>query len=627
MKRTIFFLVVFLLLFSSCKDRGKKTDASAEKKETTPVKTEIGMADYLDIIGSSSGHVLDDGRKLYLSREKQEATQLFIQEKDGSHVKLTNTNEPVRSYKVNPDGTMLLYKTSEGGNEQFDIFLLNLENKKIKPLLVDSDIRYDSIVWADKASFFYTSNEVNGKDFYIYRYDLDNKKQPFRLVVEKSGYNIVSDAVNRKKFLFYTYVGNNITVPWEYVEGKTRKIKGADKKRLYEPVAYFDDSILMLTNEKNDMSYLELWKNGKKKAVHKDRSWSVETVVVDKRSRSQLVFCINEEGFSSCFRFKKSEKPEPVSLEKGIIRLSQLKSEMLVYRSRVPDEVPTPVIFHLTTDKRKKFGYEDNNGIDVSEFVKPELRKVDSFDGVEIPYFLYIPEKAEKPYKTIIYFHGGPSSQFRPSFIRSFQYYLSRGFMIAAPNFRGSSGYGQKFMDMDNYKKRMDAVKDGAAVLDALIEESLTKKGMIAARGGSYGGFMTVASMAQYPDYYRCGINNVGVVDFVNFLKNTSSYRRKLREVEYGPLSDKEFLKKISPTNMVESIEGELLVIHGENDSRVPVTDAHILVDRMKKHGKKVQTLFFPDEGHGYRKRKNMMKYYETNAEFLKNCMKPGEKQ
>ncbi|HDT11612.1 MAG TPA: S9 family peptidase, partial [bacterium] len=132
--------------------------------------------------------------------------------------------------------------------------------------------------------------------------------------------------------------------------------------------------------------------------------------------------------------------------------------------------------------------------------------------------------------------------------------------------------------------------------------------------------FMVVASMAEYPDDYICGMNNVGIADFVNFLKNTKSYRRKLREVEYGPLEDEEFLRSISPTEMAHKIDGSLLVVHGARDPRVPVTDAYLLVERMQKAGKHVEKLIFEDEGHGYRKKENRIKYYETTAEFIEKC-------
>ena len=203
-----------------------------------------------------------------------------------------------------------------------------------------------------------------------------------------------------------------------------------------------------------------------------------------------------------------------------------------------------------------------------------------------------------------------------------FQYYLSKGIAVVAPNVRGSSGYGKRYMDLDNYKLRMNAVRDGGAILEDLVKSGISKPKKFIASGGSYGGFMTVASMAQFADDYICGIDNVGVVDLINFLENTSNYRRHLREAEYGPLSDREFLASISPTNMAEKINGELFVFHGANDPRVPVSDAYILIDKLKKAGKKVQKHIFEDEGHGYRKKENRNIYFQKSAEFIESCAK-----
>ena len=307
-------------------------------------------------------------------------------------------------------------------------------------------------------------------------------------------------------------------------------------------------------------------------------------------------------------------------LDKSVVVLVRIKNGKVIYRTMNPDQISSPEAIDLETMKKITFGYRFSNGIDVTSFVSPELKKVKSFDGVEIPYFIYTPKNGKPPYKTIVYFHGGPSSQFRPYFITTFQYYLNKGYAIVAPNVRGSWGYGQEFMDMDNYKKRMDSVKDGKAVIDQLVKDGVSKPESFIAMGGSYGGFMVVASMAQYPENYMCGVDNVGVVDFVNFLENTKAYRRKLREVEYGPLTDKPFLRSISPTNMVDTIDGALLVVHGANDPRVPVSDAYILIEKMEKAGKKVEKLIFDDEGHGIRKMDNRLIYYGKSAEFIESC-------
>ncbi len=623
LKKTAVFILLFmfLLIFIIY----KSYDVFLEKHDEKVINQKNdNIINYLEITGSSNGFLLKNGNRLFLSRGSatEETVQLFVQSKD-KIIKITSFQDAVDSYFVSPDEKHIAFLLSEGGNEQNDIYLIDIEKEyAIKTLLKDKKIKYDNIVWADNNTFLFVSNEVNGSDFYIYSFDITTNTQ--KLLVEKSGYNIISDALNAEEFIFYTYLGNNITEPYLYKKNSFFKLKGAVKNKNQTPVAFFENNILLLSNENNEFNSLELWnRDGNKTTIYSSGN-SVESVIVDKSSYKKGIFCINEDGFNTCHQFYKDEKENiitaKIDLPEGIITLSQLTEKELVFTSNTSESIPSPVIVILESGIKEAFGYTYDAGINTKDFVKPKLIKTSSFDGTEIPFFAYIPKKSKAPYKTIIYFHGGPESQFRPFFITTFQYYINQGYMVIAPNVRGSSGYGQKYRDMDNYKKRMDSVKDAGAIIEYLLSEKLSQNGEFIAMGGSYGGFMTVASMAEYNSEIKCGIDSVGVVDFLNFLNNTKAYRRKLREVEYGPLSDPEFLKSISPTNMTEKITGKLMVAHGENDPRVPVSDAYILINKLKSQNKQVESLIFEDEGHGFRKKKNRIEYYSKSADFIKEC-------
>ncbi len=632
MKHLFIFLLSLVLLFSpSCNKKHspsvpEKSDAesavhantaNSQKKKTARPHD---ITDYIGIEGSVNGRVLHGDRRLYLARAG-ESRQLFLEQQDGTKIQLTHHSNAVDDYSVSPDERYVAYLVSDGGNEQYDIYLLNMKTRTAYPLLADAKVRYDNPVWADNRTILYMSNEVTKRDFYLFSYDIKSGQK--RLLVKKKGMNIPTDARSANDFLFITFKGNNITVPYRYLNGKVKKIKGATKKRSYIPIGYFGDGILMKTNEKHDLPYLELWKNGTKQPVYMHQRWGVTSAVIEKRNRHKAFFCVNNSGYSNCFLFEKGKgTPKLLPLSKGVILPTQLVARGAVYTLHRPNAVYRPVVFDFRGNKELPFGYVNTNGIAVSSFVEPQLHTVLSFDKTPIPYFLYLPKTGTKPYKTIVYFHGGPSSQFRPYFISSFQYFLSKGYAVVAPNVRGSSGYGQAFEDADNYKKRMHAVKDGFAVVQRLIATGISQPHSLIAMGGSYGGFMSVASMATYPSLYKCGIDTVGVVDFINFLSNTKSYRRKLREVEYGPLSDKKFLASISPVNMVDTIAGKLFIAHGANDPRVPVSDAYRLKQKMESAGKAVKTLIFDDEGHGFRKKENRLKYYKAVANFIENDCK-----
>jgi dipeptidyl aminopeptidase/acylaminoacyl peptidase len=238
---------------------------------------------------------------------------------------------------------------------------------------------------------------------------------------------------------------------------------------------------------------------------------------------------------------------------------------------------------------------------------------------VEIPALFSLPADApEAKTPAIVDIHGGPESQRRPSFSAVTQYFLDRGFAVLEPNVRGSTGYGKTYTHLDDVEKRMDSVADIEAGVEWLHEHPAIDPARIAAMGGSYGGFMVLAALTEYPDLWAAGVDIVGIADFTTFLENTGSWRRALREAEYGSLDrDREFLESISPLNSVEKIEAPLFVLHGENDPRVPVGEARQVAEKAAKTGVPVETLIFDDEGHGFTKLENRIEAYTRIADFL----------
>ena len=226
----------------------------------------------------------------------------------------------------------------------------------------------------------------------------------------------------------------------------------------------------------------------------------------------------------------------------------------------------------------------------------------------------------------IVSVHGGPEAQERPGFNALYQYYLSRGYAILATNVRGSTGYGKTFAHLDDVKLREDSVKDLAAGVDWLKKSGGADPKRIAVMGGSYGGYMTMAAVTLYPELWAAAVNTVGIVNWETFLQNTSGYRRRQREVEYGFLDrDIDFLRAISPIRKIDRIKAPLFVIHGKNDPRVPYTEAEQVVKALRDRGAKVEYKLFDDEGHGVSKLKNRLELFPLVADFLDRNM--GQKK
>jgi dipeptidyl aminopeptidase/acylaminoacyl peptidase len=259
-------------------------------------------------------------------------------------------------------------------------------------------------------------------------------------------------------------------------------------------------------------------------------------------------------------------------------------------------------------------------GLPRATFVEPALVRYPTFDGREIPAFLYTPAGREpRDLPTIVYVHGGPESQFRPIFNPIIQYFVACGYAVLAPNVRGSSGYGHTYMALDDVRLRMDSVADLQHAALWLVSEGVADPKRVAVMGGSYGGFMVLAALTTYPDLWAAGVDIVGVANFVTFLERTSAWRRGLREAEYGSLEhDRDFLESISPLHKADRITAPLFVVHGANDPRVPVEEAEQIVSALRARDVPVEYLRYDDEGHGLIKRANRLAAYPAIARFLR---------
>ncbi len=255
----------------------------------------------------------------------------------------------------------------------------------------------------------------------------------------------------------------------------------------------------------------------------------------------------------------------------------------------------------------------------LAELTEPEHVHYPSFDGREIPALFYPAPGAATNAPCVVFVHGGPEGQYRPTFQPIVQFLVSAGFAVLAPNVRGSSGYGRTYVHLDDVRKRMDSVADLAHAVDWLRDTGRADPHRIAVYGGSYGGFMVLSALTTYPELWAAGVDLVGISNFVTFLENTGPWRRHLREAEYGSLEhDREFLEEISPIARVERIRAPLLVIHGANDPRVPIGETEQMVARLRALGRTVEFLRLDDEGHQIAKLKNKVTVYPKAVEFLR---------
>jgi dipeptidyl aminopeptidase/acylaminoacyl peptidase len=263
--------------------------------------------------------------------------------------------------------------------------------------------------------------------------------------------------------------------------------------------------------------------------------------------------------------------------------------------------------------------------VDLGVLREPELHRFDSFDGLSVPVFLWEPD-GDGPFPVVVMVHGGPESQFLPAFLPSFtpfmQHLVSLGYAVAAPNVRGSTGYGKRYQHLDDVRRRLDSVRDLASLHDWLATRPRIDASRAALYGRSYGGYMVLAGLAFQPDRWAAGVECVGIANFVTFLENTAPWRRSRREPEYGTLErDRDFLVEASPITHVDAIRAPLFVQHGANDPRVPLVETEQIHRVLTEKGIRCDLLVHEDEGHLIGKLDNRIETFERATRFLEEVL------
>lgn len=263
-------------------------------------------------------------------------------------------------------------------------------------------------------------------------------------------------------------------------------------------------------------------------------------------------------------------------------------------------------VYDRQADRLTQVTHSPHPGVDLEALVRPRLVRYPAHDGLELTGWLYEPPGVEGPAPYVLSFHGGPEGQERPAFRSDYQALLARGIGVMAPNVRGSSGFGKRFVNLDNGALRFDGIRDIEATTDYLVASGLADAERLGIMGGSYGGYMTMAGVAWYPELFAAAANLFGVVNFATFFEHTEPWMAAISKVEYGdPDSEAELLAELSPLSRIDRVVTPTLVLHGANDTNVPVVEAEQVVASLERRGVPVEYVLFPDEGHGFQKTAN----------------------
>jgi len=571
--------------------------------------------------------ISDDGRRIFYSPSYTNAPQLFRVTDGGWPYQLTSFEDGLSWYSLSHDSYYAIVGAAQGGDENAQLYLLDTESGRMKKLTHRPEVRYGSVVWTyDDKAIYFASNAENLSDFMIYKMDLPEGE--IELVQEKEGWNgpveISEDGRYLVTYHAVTSRDNNFYL-LNLGTGEEELLTPHEGEYLYNSISMmpdFETAYITTNNTPDGITRLGRLDVDTKEItfLEPEQKWEVTGAFVDETGR-YLGWMLNEEGYSKPFmKDLETDKMVPLPDMEGMYGFNGMTDDgKILFSFNSANHAPNIWLWDLNTQILTQITNVSTMGIDVSEFIEPRLIKYESFDGLEIPAFLYLPaDYAGEPIPFIMDVHGGPEGQARPYFNRHYNYLMAHGFGLFAPNVRGSEGYGKEYLDMDNYKNRMKSVADASEGVRWLIDNGYTTSDMMGIKGVSYGGYMVMALITEYPDLFAAAWNQVGIVNFVTFLENTSSYRRAFRESEYGPLTDKEFLASVSPIHKVDRIKCPLMVVHGENDPRVPIGEARQIISELKSQGGVVDSLIFADEGHGVAKLENRLVSYRRMVDFFK---------
>ncbi len=595
-----------------------------------------------------------DGQGIYINTRFASVTQLHqVDVPGGARRQLTFFSEPVAREPVvgvarRPGGSELVFRMDEGGSELYQLYLLDPRTGEHRRL-TDGASRNLSPVWSpDGQMIAYQSTRRNGRSNDVWVMNVSDISSA-RMVVEASdgaSWQPTDWDADGHRLLIVQYISitDSRVHLLELPTGQLTRIAGGPDRPgnftgITPTFAPDGKGVFLATDalgEFRQRAYLDL-ASGKLKAITSDIPWDVDDFALS-HDGSRAAFVTNEGGISRLYLLNPARRQynpvesRPVGLIDDLafspdarrlaMRLDSPKTPSDVFTLELED---SPMASGALT----RSTFSEVGGLNADEFVSPELVRFPTFDLVDgesrqIPAFLYKPNRAG-PHPVIIYIHGGPESQRRPAFSSTFQLWIKElGVAVIAPNVRGSSGYGKEYVKLDNGYLRENSVKDIGALLDWIGTQPELDANRVAVYGGSYGGYMVLASMVHYSDRLSAGVDIVGISNFVTFLENTQDYRRDLRRPEYGDERDpkmREFLESISPNRHAHKITAPLFVAQGQNDPRVPVTESEQIVREVRANGHDVWYMNALNEGHGFRKKENRDLYRQIVVMFFERYL------
>lgn len=593
------------------------------------LKNEIEM--YMDLHFMKTAMLSPKGDNLYVAWPVTGTPQIWKIDKPLAYpMQLTGGDNRAELKAVSADGQWIAINRDTNSDEFYGVYLVPAKGGPLKKVYRKDNVRAEFQGFSDDSAWVYfNANDKEKTSYAVYRYNIKSGKtetlftQPGLWKVEATNGNnelilsLDKGSMHSEHFLYEIsskkltpIIGQNLVEDYQ--------VEFAPKKGEY----------IVLTNQLRDYRSLYLLKAGKLEPIVDSLPYDITEFEINS-DRSLLAYKINNKGYSQPKAIETSQwKPVAIPELKGVelVHIGPFSADgnnlpLLTESSQSPGDTYS---YNFKTKKLTQWDRVSTPEIQIQKFVTAKLESYKAEDGTDIPMFVWRTRACEgKICPVIVLFHGGPEAQLTPKFNPNIHALLAKGFVVAAPNVRGSDGYGKKWLMADNGPKRLGVVTD---IRDAArhIKKNWKVKGLspkIGIYGGSYGGYSTLTGMTMFAGEYDAGVAVVGMSSLNSFLENTAPYRRQTRINEYGdPVKDKDALTKLSPITYVDKVKDPVLVLHGLADPRVPAGEALQFMELVKDQSPKSELVIFPDEGHGFTKRSNkvlslgyLLEFFEKN--------------
>jgi dipeptidyl aminopeptidase/acylaminoacyl peptidase len=541
----------------------------------------------------------------------------------------TREEEAVRHHRWTASGIVL--ELDHLGAEQWQVNIMPPDGVGWpRAVTARDDVQYQiGPVADDGRRMLFCGNQERPTNVSLYLLDVVEGKPRLVLDREKQLFYPSAWHPDGRRAAIVDFLGNTDLRAYlfDVESGELRELTPHEEEEFNQPVGFSADGrrLYNITDrgaEHNFLEAIDLGTGGREPVIK--AGWDVEHAELS-ADRGRLGYTINEDGYSR-FHLRDLETgrellfpdmPKGVCSQYAISPDGRLVAALVGTGKRVFD------VYVADVDAGRVVRVTENflGGIPESELVEPELVHFDSFDGKHIPAWLYRPLVAAGRVPVLLSVHGGPEVQEHTQVTRSssfYQYLLSRGIAVLAPNIRGSTGYGKSYQRLIHRDWGGDELKDIEHAAMWLRGQSWADRDRIAVYGASFGGFATLSAMTRLPDYWRCGIDLVGPSNLVTFAKAVPPHwRATMKEWVGDPDEDFDFLMSRSPITYVENIKAPLLVLQGANDPRVVKPESDQMVEKLRSLGQEVEYHVFEDEGHDFSKRANQLKAYRLIAAFL----------